>query len=143
MNKDLKSNISICPIIDPVAYTATTTSDLVDTQGFESCVLMVSVGAQTFSATNKITVTVEECDTTADASFTTVAAADLIGSFSVWNGTDADQNEVQKVGYIGSKRYVRVVLTEGGTVSTVVSAYGILGNARHKVEDDLAVTAAT
>ena len=125
MNKDLKSEIGLCPIIDPVAYTATATSDLVDLKGYESCTVVVNVGAGTFNGTDKITITLEESDSTATGTFTTVAAANLIGSWAVVNGTAATANSVQKVGYRGSKRYVRAVLTEAGTVSTVVAVNAI------------------
>ena len=143
MNRDLKSNISLCPMTDPVAITATTTSDLLDLQFAESATVVISIGAGTFDGSNYLTYKLQEADVTTGTSFTDVAAADLIGSFSVVNGTAADENGVQKVGYIGNKRYIRAVATETGTCSSVISILGILGNARHKVKADIAATAAT
>ena len=142
MNKDIKNQIGIFPVLAPIAYTATATSGILDTQGYESVAMAVSVGAFTFTGTNKITVTMEESNTTATGDFTTVASAQLIGAYTVLDAA-ADAGTTQKVGYTGNKRYLRVVLTEAGTVSTVVSVQGIVSNARIQPAADVAVTATT
>jgi hypothetical protein len=143
MNKDIKNKIALCPIIDPVAITATTTSDLVDLQNFESVAIVVQIGAGSFDGSNYLTYKLQEADVTTGTSFTDVATADLVGSFSVVNGTAADANSIQRVGYIGDARYIRLVATETGTVSSVISATAVLGNARELPASDIAVTAAT
>jgi len=143
MNKDIESKIALCPIIDPVAITATTTSDLVDTNGFESLAIAVQIGAGTFDGSNLLTLKLQESDTTATGDFTDVASTDLVGAFGLVNGTAFDENSVQSAGYIGDKRYVRLVATETGTVSSVISAVAILSNAREMPADDVAITAAT
>lgn len=145
MNKEINNKVALCNIIDPVAITATTTSDIVDVQGFEALSVMIAMGAGTFTTDNYLTCKLQESDTTATGDFTDVASTDLIGSFLVYNaetdGIDADS--VQKVGYIGTKRYVRLVCTETGTFSSVISATAILSHARVDVASNVAITATT
>jgi len=143
MNKEINNKIALCNIIDPVAITATTTSDIIDTKGFESLSVVVAMGAGTFTTSNYLTCKLQESDTTTGTDFTDVASADLIGSFLVYNAESdgIDQNSVQKVGYRGTKRYVRLVATETGTFSSVISATAILSDARSDVASNVAITA--
>jgi hypothetical protein len=67
----------------------------------------------------------QESDSTADASFTDVAAADYLGSTSTLDVTDdaADGIAVGMIGYIGRKKYVRAVIT--GTTGTAAVVAGM------------------
>jgi hypothetical protein len=86
-------------------------SDLLDLAGHEGCVLMVVCGALTgVDGTHFVTHTVQESDTTADGDFTAVAAGDLIGAFTKIDAA-AEDDVIQRVGYVGGKRYVRIVAT--------------------------------
>lgn len=143
MNKEINNKIALCNIIDPVAITATTTSDIIDTQGFEALSVVAAMGAGTFDGSNYVTYKLQESDTTATGDFTDVASADLVGAFLVVNGVASDADSVQKVGYIGTKRYVRLVATVTATVSSVISATAILSHARVDVASNVAITATT
>ena len=51
-----------------------------------------------------------------NSTFTDVAAADMVGSFTNFS-TNAQQNTYQRVSYIGSLRYVRFGLTVSGATT--------------------------
>lgn len=92
---------------------------LVDMQGFESVTFVVSTGTVTDAGTSAgFGFEVQECDTTADTSFTAVADGDLIGLESALTVTGDTQDDklIGSIGYRGSKRYVRIVAT--GTTGT-------------------------
>ena len=108
---------------------ANTTTALLDCQNFGSAEILLAIGALTgVDATNTLTPKLQECDTTANSSFTDVAAADIDGAFTVVNATTKDST-IQRVAYLGGKRYIRVVLTYAGTAISagVIGCYGIVG----------------
>jgi hypothetical protein len=144
MNKELHNNVATCIMREAQDYTATVTSDLVNLAGFESCEVLVTVGALTgVSGSNTLTAKLQECDTTVGTSFTDVAVADMIGGFTLIDST-AEDSTIQRVGYIGNKKYLRVVLTEAGTISAgIVGVYAILGNPRNSPPSNVVAVAAT
>lgn len=110
MMKDVKNKVAESTSIAPAVISATTKGTAIDLQGFDSALVILSVGTLT-DGTH--TPSVQESDTTTDGDFSDVAAADLIGSLSALvSATD------QRVSYIGSKRYIRVVNTVTGSPST-------------------------
>ena len=135
--RDLKNNVAVVSLLDPVTLTTTAIADTktnyTDLQGYDSAVVAVSYGTVATPATNSELIAVlQESDTTADDDFDTVASTDMIGAFTAVDGA-ADDNTVQRVGYIGSKRYIRVLLditnTGAGLTSVPVAVTAILGNA--------------
>lgn len=105
--RDLDRQIAVVNSVAPqAALTATTTGTGVDLAGFRSAAVVVHAGVATDGT---FTPTVEESDVIGSG-YTTVAAADLSGSFAAI--TSATDDNVQEVGYLGSKRFIRVVLTE-------------------------------
>lgn len=109
MKRDLKSAVDAAHSLPPLVRTASANGAGVDLAGYDSAFLLVHFGAWTDGTW---TPKMQESDD--NAAFTDVAAADLQGSFTAVSGT-AGQNTVQRVGYIGAKRYVRGVLTGTGT----------------------------
>lgn len=112
---DLYNNLSAVTTLAPAARTAAATGNAVDLQGYEGALIQAIVGTIT-DGTH--TLTVEE---SADATtWAAVAAANLQGSFATLaSGVN------QKVGYLGTKRYIRVNAgvtgaTTGGVYSVVV-----------------------
>ena len=111
--------------IGAVVKTADTDGASADLQGYESALIIAALGANgdTMSATVMMEIEVEE--SADDSNFTDVADADLInyvagtndGCMAVDDGT-ADDSAFYVAQYIGSKRYVRVVLNATGTHST-------------------------
>ena len=144
MNKDLHNNIGICIMREAADWTADATTNLVDTTGYEGCEIIVTVGALTnVDGSNYLEISLEECDTTTGTSFTTVAAGDLLGAFTKIDSASED-SVVQRVGYIGNKRYLRINLNETGTISAgIIGVYAILGQPRHAPASDVTAVSAT
>lgn len=110
--RDINNAIKVVTTIEPAAsITATTTGAAVDTAGYRSACAVIHSGVHTDGT---FTPTLEESDASG-SDYTTVAAGDLSGSFATV--TSSTDQSIQKVGYLGSKRYLRVVMTE-----TVASA---------------------
>lgn len=102
-----------------------TLSAAVDRKGFESVEFVYGRGVSA-AATDTITPVVLEADAT-NGSFTSVAAADLLGSEGVLTGSAAASG---KVGYVGNKRYLKLRLYGVGTATARVHAHALLGNAQ-------------
>ncbi|KXG44967.1 hypothetical protein U473_01630 [Tepidibacillus decaturensis] len=117
----MKNNIDAVTTLEPAARTATANGTGVDLQGFDAATVVIQVGTIT-DGTH--TPTIEESDD--NVTFTAVDAADLIGTLSnLANSTN------QRVGYIGTKRYIRVVSTvSGATTGGVYGALVVRGHAR-------------
>lgn len=141
MQRDISQNLKVSQILDPATLTADANSSSVDSQGFRSLMLVANIGesGDTLSSSVKIELEVEESSD--NSTWTDVADADLIDAVSGTNdGTfalidaPAEDDSVYKVGYIGDKRYVRVVVNLTGTHTngTPVSVSAILGHAEHK-----------
>lgn len=121
--KDLHSKLAFVQSLAPAVQSATDTGSEIDLQGFNSAVVEIATGA--IASSGNFTFKLQESDTTTGGDFTDVAAADL-------QGTVADPlvaNTVYKQGYIGSKRYIRHVLTKNSGTSiaagiTVVKGHG-------------------
>jgi hypothetical protein len=93
--------------------------DWIDMQGWEALTFSVSTGTVTDAGTTSgFSFEVQESDTTAAADATAVADADLVGLESALTVTadDDDNKLIGSIGYVGSKRYVRIVAT--GTTGT-------------------------
>ena len=91
----------------------------IDMQGWEALTFTVSTGTVTDAGTTAgFAFEVQESDTTAAADATAVADADLVGLESALTVTaDTDDNKlIGSIGYVGGKRYVRIVAT--GTTGT-------------------------
>tara|TARA_Y100000034_G_scaffold133845_1_gene200612 strand:+ start:5923 stop:6387 length:465 start_codon:yes stop_codon:yes gene_type:complete len=153
MQRDLHSNIKVAQMLANQAVTATTTSSSVDTRGFNSCEILIDIGTITNVANSpqpswafKLT----ESDD--DSTFTdvTTAADVLIGSTQdpvaavnsstgVFLTVDAAAEDAKKyrVGYVGTKRYVKCVATAANTPgSTPLSISAILGHPNLSPADD-------
>ncbi|WP_138423714.1 hypothetical protein [Maritimibacter alexandrii] len=76
---------------------------------------------------------VQESDTDADADFTPVADADLVGTEAALSVTDDDDDNkaLGSIGYIGTKKHVRVVATGTTGTDAIVSGTWVLQNLRY------------
>ncbi len=92
--------------------------------GFQSALVVVFTGTMTDG-----TATIEVQDSDDNITFTAVAAAYLQGTSPVIASTDDDK--VFGIGYLGGKRYIRVVGTAAGTTTGgVYGALVVLGDPR-------------
>lgn len=125
--RDMHNNISVLHAITPAAVGTTgiaggKLSGALDRRGFETVEFIYSSGASA-SVADTITPVIYEGDTT-DGSFTSVAAADLLGTEAALTLTAA---KTGKVGYNGNKRYLKIRLYGTGTATAVVAATAVLG----------------
>lgn len=120
--RDIASNLGVVTALVPAVQAATATSAAIDLLGFGSAAIVVHTGA--IASAGNFTATVEESDASGSG-FAAVAAGDLVGAFSGVAVADA----VEKVSYIGHKRYIRLVLTKNSGTSIAAAALVIKGNA--------------
>lgn len=124
-SKDLYSNISQTVAVVPAVLTATNTSAGIDLAGFESAAVLINTGA--IAGSGVFNVTLEESDASGSG-YTEVPAAKIQGTLP----TPLAASTVYKLGYLGSKRYIRTVLTLASGTSIVAGAVVLKGNARSK-----------
>lgn len=118
MAQDLNSSISVVTTIPPALRTTTVTpSSGVDLAGFNAFAVVAIAGAIT-DGTH--TFSIQHSDT-ANSGFANVPAGELSGTPGAISA-----NTVTEIGYLGTKRYIRAVITTtgspatGGTIGVVV-----------------------
>lgn len=122
--RDMKNLIDTpaVPTLNTAAQSATGTAPDagVDLRGYDSAMFVVAAGAIVSSGLF-YPKAVESDD---NSTWTDVAAADLEGSFLT---TGMATNDVYRVGYKGSKRYVGIVPVKISGTSTVMTAVVLRG----------------
>lgn len=132
MNPDLNSEIHCIRSIEPrviMAGNATYTGQTIDRKGYESLDHVVIAGALTDAT---YTCTVYESNDSGMSGEAAVADADLIGQTNGF-GFDysTEDNAVKKVGYKGSKRYVRLKIVQAAaTTGGYICAVAVQGKPR-------------
>ena len=130
--RDLHNNVDILAVIPAVAVGTTGTGQtgtVIDTRGYDAVEFDISYGAITATAAT-FTPVVLEGDV--PGTLTSVADADLIGTESgagIAAATRTDgstENVAKRIGYVGSKRYVRVDVSSTATAGTPVAVNAIL-----------------
>lgn len=119
--KDIHSGLNAVVAVAPQVLAATNTSSAIDMRGYNSALLVLAIGA--IVGSGDFTAKLTECDTSG-GTYTDVAAADLEGSFSATLLTST----VERIGYKGSKRYLKTVLTKNSGTSVAVSAVLMQGH---------------
>lgn len=125
--KDMFSNVDEVLAIAPQAVGTTgaangKTSSAIDLKGFGGITFIAARGVSA-AATDTVNVVITEANATGDT-FTSAADADL-------RGTEAgavllgSAGKASRIGYVGSKRYVKIKLYGIGTATAIVSAVGI------------------
>ena len=126
--KDLKNNIQVAVgITATLSGTTPAKGNIIDRANYESITWVFQTGLVTDAGTAAgFSCEIQESDDTADANFTAVATADLIGAESDLTVTldTADSVARGAIGYHGAKQYVRCVWT--GTTGTDATINGIV-----------------
>lgn len=144
--RDQHSNIKSVDHIPAAAFTATQTpANGVDLKGFDAAEFLISVGVVTNIANSpqpSWAFKLQESDSQASGFTDVVTAADVLvgsakspvtapdSSTGVFLTVDAAAEDatLYRVGYVGAKRYVRVVATAANTPgSTPLSVIAVLG----------------
>lgn len=106
------------------------TSAIIDTSGYESCVFLINLGLLAAAAAT-FAVTVDHGDDAALADAAPVPATNLTGTLALASFDQAADNKVRKIGYVGSKRYVRLKITpNGNNAAANISAIALLSDGR-------------
>ena len=139
--QDLSNNISIGDSIINGVKTAAANGTGIDLQGFEEATAIVDVGAEgdTLSGSVYFEISLEHSDD--DTTWTDLAQADIvngtIAAGGIWlkldGTTDGDPGTTGgdwQVGYVGGKRYLRLVLAKTGTHSNGTPISGVIVKSR-------------
>lgn len=120
--KDGISGLGLTASLVPAVVAATTKGSHADLQGFSSATLIINTGA--IAGDGLYVMSMQESDTTTDGDFTDVSAEDMLGVFPA----SLAASSVYKVGYKGTKRYIRAVITKTSGTSVAASAVILLGH---------------
>jgi hypothetical protein len=134
--KELHHNIKTSTALAPVTIDTDTTTEgeVIDTQGFGSTEFAISAGVLADGVFTAVLMESNTVDGGGDmTSETEVVAADLVGDLpSLQNDDGDDSGLTKKVGYKGSKRYVRLDIASTGTDDGgLISAIAIQDSARN------------
>lgn len=105
--RDLRSRISPAQSLRPAARTATANGTGVDLRGFESAAVLIDLG--TFAGTTP-SATFKIQDSDDNSTFADVDAAFLQGGALPTIDTTSHEQVLER-GYIGTKRYLRVIIS--------------------------------
>ena len=122
--RDLFRNTLTTQSLAPAIRTnGTGTGSAVDLRGFDSAMIAVNFGAWT-DGTHTPSVQQSVDGTT----YVPCGTADLDGTFAAVSGT-AGANAVQSVGYIGSQRFLQVLMAVNGATSGAASCANVVAGA--------------
>jgi hypothetical protein len=124
--RDLANNLGAAQALAPQVLSATDTSAAIDLINFNSAMVVINTGA--IVGSGNFTARLQESDTTTSGDFTDVASGDLIGALP----SALAASSVYRQGYIGHKRYVRLVTTKNSGTSIAAGAVVIKGDATSK-----------
>lgn len=118
-SRDVRLELDPKVSLVPDQYTAAANGTGIDLQGAEAALITIPTGA--FGGTTPAaTFTVQE--SADNATWTNVADSDLIGATGNAAGVALAASSVVKVSYIGTQRYVRVILASVTGTTPVIRA---------------------
>lgn len=120
--RELYKDIGLVQATSPAVLVATNTSAAIDLAGFGSATVLISTGAIVLAG--DFTTKLQESDTTTSGDFTDVAVEDVVGAFPASLAADT----LYKVGYRGTKRYVRTVTTKNSGTSIIACVFVAKGH---------------
>jgi hypothetical protein len=123
--RDLLRNQLTSQSLAPAVRTSTATGSAVDLIGFDGAVIVVSFGAYTDG-----THTPSVLSSVDGVTYNAAATSDLDGTFTAVSGSGG-ANTVQQVGYVGSQRFLKIVMTISGATSGAASAANITAGYPH------------
>lgn len=137
MRFDQSERLGVSILLPAATYAADNTPATVDLGTAESCTILleVGVGGITFSGTNKVEFKLTHSDD--DSTYAAVTVADVVGLASVGAGGIVSSlvaahaaATVDKIGYVGRKRYLKLLADFSGThgTGTPMSALAVTGN---------------
>lgn len=122
--RDMHTDFSPVVMIGPEVLSADNTPAAIDLQGFDAATIEIAVGVGgiTFSGTNKVEFKLTHSDD--DSTYTAVEDKDIIGATGITSGIIFSLKAahaaatVDRFGYIGNKRYLKLLADFSGTHGT-------------------------
>ena len=131
--KDLHYNVKYSRALSPVAAVTNNTayvSEILDTANFSANELVIVMGSLA-DADATFTVLLEEGAISTLSDNSAVADGDMLGTEAAASFTFAADDSTKKLGYIGSKRYIRATITPANNTGNVyLAAVWAQGGAR-------------
>lgn len=127
-NHDLHNNVKtqIARNFAAITTDTTTAGSVIDLKGYGSCEFVIASGTLTDGA---YAILIEDGDASNLSDAAAVADTYLLGTESAAGFAATDDNTVKKIGYVGSKRYVRLSIVSTSTTSGgTIGAVAVLGN---------------
>lgn len=104
----------------------------INVSDFGSLCFLISVGTFAFDTTNKVTIQMQHSDTNVDGDFVNCATADVYGGegAGVVKTIDSalEDEALYPAHYLGNKKFARIRLVVGGTVTAVVGIHAVQGH---------------
>lgn len=133
--RDFANHIETRRAISPAAAVTDNTpfvSQIIDLAGYERLAFAILLGSLA-DADATFTVLVEHGDQSNLSDAAAAPDASLTGLESSASFTFADDNKVRKIGYVGSKRYVRLTVTPANNAGNAfVAAVALLSGSRYR-----------
>lgn len=127
--QDLFNNIHPAQCISPVVVADNTASvgTVTDRQGYDSLTYLIATGTLA-DADATFTTLVEHSDTSG-GTHVAVPDTELLGSEAIASFTFSDDDKTFKIGYRGTKRFVRMTLTPAANAGNApIAAIALLGH---------------
>lgn len=121
MRKDIYSNTGLALALSPAVQAAAVNGPAVDLKDFASALVAVNTGA--IVGAGDFGVKLQHSDTSTGGDFVDVPAADVQSNSPATLAADTSY----KLGYAGSKRYLRLAVTKAGGTSIAAGAVVIKG----------------
>lgn len=128
--RDLHNNIDVRRAISPVSVADNTAqvSQIIDMQGFSSCEFIIATGSIA-DADATFTVLIEDGDDSGLTDAAAVTDTNLLGTEAAAGFQFDDDDTTKKIGYRGTKRYVRMTITPASNASAaLLAAVAVLGH---------------
>jgi hypothetical protein len=120
--RDLMNNVKVVNSIQPGNRNGSATGASVDLQGYASAMVMVSFG--TWTDGTHAPILQHSSD---NSNWLPCDSNNMVGSFTVVSSA-AGNNTMQRVGYIGNNRYLRVALTVTAATTGAQSAATVIAS---------------
>jgi len=125
--RDFTNRLDVKKAFEPKAAVAADTaqvSTICDLNGADGATLVLITGTNA-DADATFALTMDEGDAANLSGSNAVAAGDLIGTLSGGSFNFNDDYEVRKIGYKGSKRYIRATITPTGNTGGTLFLAGV------------------
>lgn len=111
----------VAQAIAPAVATAAANGAAIDLQGFNSVLFAINTGA--IAGDGDFGVKIQHSNTTTSGDFVDAPAVNVLGSVPATLAADS----AYRLGYVGGKRYARLVTTKAGGTSIALGAVAVLG----------------